>query len=194
MFSLPIFFSLAHATLPCLPIFFILFPLLSQPTTYVIEALGSSAEIPTRFAVKVRLVSWWPSDPRRMCVPSRGTGGGQRAGTRGAARGNNNNGWVYFFALRLEDDTGALDAIISDEVARWFLGNDVGESPEACDLSLPENRPVLERIEAALKKYQGDPVDVVIESFLVANERPGEGGGPTAAKTKRFRLCIAKRY
>ncbi|TFJ80262.1 hypothetical protein NSK_008405 [Nannochloropsis salina CCMP1776] len=137
-----------------------------HPLAYVVEALGSST--PTIFALRVKIVGWWPQDLQRFCVEDDGK-------------------WRFLFTLRLEDVTGALDAVVFGDVAEWFFV-DRGLRPRDLAGEGAETKASLQAIGEAMEEFkkQGN-FDFVVKSYLTRGDR-GREGKMRGRMVKRFRL------
>jgi hypothetical protein len=128
-----------------------------------VEALGSSA--PAVFALRARIAGFWPP-PQELGRACRQLPGGE---------------WTFCFTVRLEDETGSLDALVAGGGAGFFF---FGKGVQACDLSLPASAAVRGRVRAVLEERvaQRKSYDVLVQSCRV--EGPGGGG----RAVKRFRI------
>ena len=160
------------------------------------EALGSSA--PAVFALRARITDFHPKDVARACIPLpppsgaafspmrrlRSALGGQQQG-QGQGQEQEQQQWTFFFSIRLEDETGALDAVVCGGGGDFFFN----QKPvrKACDLSRPENEATRREVRTVLDKRveQREHYDLLVQSCLVRVRGPeGEEG----RQVKRFRI------
>ena len=150
-------------TAPCMELFVLPPPARKRghrsgfPTSFIVEALGSSPM--TLFAVRARIVGWWPQDLRKFCTRVRGR-------------------WIYVFTLRLRDTSGEMDVVVNNEVGEWFFSIREG-AVQACDMEEEgrEGRARLKAIGEILEMYKRQvSFDFVVKSYLIG-KAGGEGGG-----------------
>jgi hypothetical protein len=124
--------------------------------SFIVEALASSPM--TLFALRVKVVGWWPQDLRKFCTKVRGR-------------------WRFLFTLRLWDQSGEMDVVVSDEVGGWFFTKGE-ESVRAWDMEEEgrEGRVRLKAMGEMLEEYKKQQsFDFVVKSYLLGKE--GGGGG-----------------
>lgn len=151
------------------------------------EVLGSSA--PAVFALRARITGFHPQDLSRACIPLPAPSGAawspmRRLRSALGAVSSQKQHWTFFFSIRLEDETGALDAVVCGGGGDFFFNQ---KPVKACDLSLPENEPTRREVGAVLAKRiaQREHYDLLVQSSLV---RASGGEGGESREVKRFRI------
>jgi len=167
-------------TAPCMELFVLPPPARRRehrsgfPRSFIVEALGSSPM--TFFAVRARIIGWWPQDLRKFCTHVKGQ-------------------WIYIFTLRLQDTSGEMDVVVNNEVGEWFFSKREG-TVRAWNMEEEgkEGRAKLKAMGEILEEYKRQvSFDFVVKSYLVgsAGEEGGRGGG---RGMKRFRLLQPNDY
>lgn len=143
------------------------------------------------FALRARITDFHPKDVTRACIPLPPPSGAASSPMRrlrsalGSQQGQEQQQWTFFFSIRLEDETGALDAVVCGGAGDFFFNQ---KPVRACDLSKPENEATRWEVKTVLDKRidQREHYDLLVQSCL--QRVRGPGGEAEGRQVKRFRI------